>query len=145
MAMNDSLKFAVLIGLIEVGQVSNREVVNTVLHLVSASEARRRRRCGARPAPSSSSPSALSPRLRSGAVRFPPLDPASRPHRRGTLRGDSQRLSSLPACPRGSSAKIARASPREGSLARSLSSSLPRRDVGKLIAPIRILHAGWVP
>ncbi|XP_047370787.1 neurobeachin-like isoform X1 [Vespa velutina] len=33
MAMNDSLKFAVLIGLIEVGQVSNREVVNTVLHL----------------------------------------------------------------------------------------------------------------
>lgn len=38
MAMNDSLKFAVLIGLIEVGQVSNREVVNTVLHLVSNSE-----------------------------------------------------------------------------------------------------------
>lgn len=35
MAMNDGLKFAVLIGLIEVGQVSNREVVNTVLHLVS--------------------------------------------------------------------------------------------------------------
>jgi hypothetical protein len=35
MAMNDNLKFAVLIGLIEVGQVSNREVVNTVLHLVS--------------------------------------------------------------------------------------------------------------
>ncbi|XP_050576827.1 neurobeachin isoform X16 [Bombus affinis] len=35
MAMNDSLKFAVLIGLVEVGQVSNREVVNTVLHLVS--------------------------------------------------------------------------------------------------------------
>lgn len=35
MAMNDSLKFAVLIGLIEVGQVTNREVVNTVLHLVS--------------------------------------------------------------------------------------------------------------
>lgn len=35
MAMNDSLKFAVLIGLIEVGQVSNREVVNTVLHLVA--------------------------------------------------------------------------------------------------------------
>lgn len=35
MAMNDSLKFALLIGLIEVGQVSNREVVNTVLHLVS--------------------------------------------------------------------------------------------------------------
>ncbi|KOX76955.1 hypothetical protein WN51_10811 [Melipona quadrifasciata] len=34
MAMNDSLKFAVLIGLIEVGQVSNREVVNTVLHLM---------------------------------------------------------------------------------------------------------------
>lgn len=36
MAMNDSLKFAVLIGLIEVGQVSNKEVVNTVLQLVSA-------------------------------------------------------------------------------------------------------------
>ena len=35
MAMKDSLKFAVLIGLIEVGQVSNREVVNTVLQLVS--------------------------------------------------------------------------------------------------------------
>ncbi|KOC66223.1 hypothetical protein WH47_07292 [Habropoda laboriosa] len=35
MAMNDGLKFAVLIGLIEVGQVSNQEVVNTVLHLVS--------------------------------------------------------------------------------------------------------------
>ncbi|CAG9833413.1 unnamed protein product [Diabrotica balteata] len=33
MAMNDSLKFAVLIGLIEVGQVSNKEVVNTVLQL----------------------------------------------------------------------------------------------------------------
>ncbi|XP_024879676.1 neurobeachin-like isoform X1 [Temnothorax curvispinosus] len=38
MAMNDSLKFAVLIGLIEVGQVSNREVVNTVLHLVCIRE-----------------------------------------------------------------------------------------------------------
>ncbi|XP_060830261.1 neurobeachin isoform X18 [Bombus pascuorum] len=38
MAMNDSLKFAVLIGLIEVGQVSNREVVNTVLHLVSRNQ-----------------------------------------------------------------------------------------------------------
>ncbi|XP_024945289.1 neurobeachin-like isoform X3 [Cephus cinctus] len=37
MAMNDSLKFAVLIGLIEVGQMSNREVVNTVLHLVRTS------------------------------------------------------------------------------------------------------------
>ncbi|XP_076273600.1 neurobeachin-like isoform X2 [Rhynchophorus ferrugineus] len=34
MAMNDSLKFAVLIGLIEVGQVSNKEVVNTVLQLI---------------------------------------------------------------------------------------------------------------
>ncbi|XP_052752765.1 neurobeachin-like [Galleria mellonella] len=33
MTTNDSLKFAVLIGLIEVGQVTNREVVNTVLHL----------------------------------------------------------------------------------------------------------------
>lgn len=38
MAMNDSLKFAVLIGLIEVGQVSNKEVVNTVLQLVSCCE-----------------------------------------------------------------------------------------------------------
>lgn len=35
MSMTDNLKFAVLIGLIEVGEVSNREVVNTVLHLVS--------------------------------------------------------------------------------------------------------------
>lgn len=34
-AMADNLKFAVLIGLIEVGQVSNKEVVNTVLQLVS--------------------------------------------------------------------------------------------------------------
>ncbi|XP_053976426.1 neurobeachin-like isoform X4 [Hylaeus volcanicus] len=41
MAMNDSLKFAVLIGLIEVGQVSNREVVNTVLHLVRINEGER--------------------------------------------------------------------------------------------------------
>ncbi|XP_076767106.1 A kinase anchor protein rugose isoform X19 [Xylocopa sonorina] len=38
MAMNDSLKFAVLIGLIEVGQVTNREVVNTVLHLLVSGE-----------------------------------------------------------------------------------------------------------
>ncbi|KZC14368.1 hypothetical protein WN55_06800 [Dufourea novaeangliae] len=38
MAMKDSLKFAVLIGLIEVGQVSNREVVNTVLHLAFLGE-----------------------------------------------------------------------------------------------------------
>lgn len=36
MSMTDNLKFAVLIGLIEVGQVTNREVVNTVLHLVSS-------------------------------------------------------------------------------------------------------------
>lgn len=35
MTTKDSLKFAVLIGLIEVGQVTNRELVNTVLHLVS--------------------------------------------------------------------------------------------------------------
>lgn len=35
MTTNDSLKFAVLIGLIEVGQVTNKELVNTVLHLVS--------------------------------------------------------------------------------------------------------------
>ncbi|KYN36694.1 hypothetical protein ALC56_08485 [Trachymyrmex septentrionalis] len=66
MAMNDSLKFAVLIGLIEVGQVSNREVVDTVLHLVSANQERRRRRR----APSPSDIVAVaSPR----AARFPPL------------------------------------------------------------------------
>lgn len=35
MPLNDSLKFAVLIGQVEVGQVSNKEVVNTILHLVS--------------------------------------------------------------------------------------------------------------
>lgn len=35
MAGHDSLKFAVLIGLMEVDQVANREVVDTVLHLVS--------------------------------------------------------------------------------------------------------------
>lgn len=34
-AMADNLKFAVVIGLIEVEQVSNKEVVNTVLQLVS--------------------------------------------------------------------------------------------------------------
>ncbi|XP_055524889.1 neurobeachin isoform X12 [Wyeomyia smithii] len=38
MTMTDNLKFAVLIGLIEVGQVSNREVVNTVLHLLVGGE-----------------------------------------------------------------------------------------------------------
>ncbi|XP_035904627.1 neurobeachin isoform X19 [Anopheles stephensi] len=38
MSMTDNLKFAVLIGLIEVGQVSNREVVNTVLHLLVGGE-----------------------------------------------------------------------------------------------------------
>uniref|UniRef100_A0A146M1B0 Neurobeachin n=1 Tax=Lygus hesperus TaxID=30085 RepID=A0A146M1B0_LYGHE len=38
MAMNDRLKFAVLIGLVEVAQVSNREVVNTVLHLLVGGE-----------------------------------------------------------------------------------------------------------
>ncbi len=32
--MKDNLKFGLLIGLLKVGQVSNREVVNTVLHLV---------------------------------------------------------------------------------------------------------------
>lgn len=82
MAMNDSLKFAVLIGLIEVGQVSNREVVNTVLHLVSLSKRpdgrsgagctrchrrRRRRRSGRRRRPRhrgfalAAIPAALSP------------------------------------------------------------------------------------
>ncbi|KAF0772298.1 neurobeachin-like [Aphis craccivora] len=33
MATTDNLKFGVLIGLVEVGQVTNKEVVNTVLHL----------------------------------------------------------------------------------------------------------------
>ncbi|XP_076064394.1 neurobeachin-like [Oratosquilla oratoria] len=41
-AMADNLKFAVLIGLIEVGQVSNKEVVNTVLQLVSNIKSRKR-------------------------------------------------------------------------------------------------------
>jgi ammonia channel protein AmtB len=35
MSTSDNLKFGVLIGLVEVGQVTNKEVVNTVLHLVS--------------------------------------------------------------------------------------------------------------
>ena len=34
--MNSNLKFGLLIGLVEVQQVSNKEVVNTVQHLVSA-------------------------------------------------------------------------------------------------------------
>ncbi|XP_054709401.1 neurobeachin-like [Uloborus diversus] len=38
MPLNDNLKFAVLIGLVEVGQVSNKEVVNTVLHLLVGGE-----------------------------------------------------------------------------------------------------------
>ncbi|XP_025413647.1 neurobeachin-like isoform X2 [Sipha flava] len=33
MSTSDNLKFGVLIGLVEVGQVTNKEVVNTVLHL----------------------------------------------------------------------------------------------------------------
>ncbi|CAL4084127.1 unnamed protein product, partial [Meganyctiphanes norvegica] len=37
-SMADNLKFAVLIGLIEVGQVSNKEVVNTVLQLLVGGE-----------------------------------------------------------------------------------------------------------
>ena len=36
MATKDNLKFGVLIGLLKVGEVSNCEVVNTVLHLVSS-------------------------------------------------------------------------------------------------------------
>lgn len=32
---NDELKFGLLIGLIKVGQVTNKDVVDTVLHLVS--------------------------------------------------------------------------------------------------------------
>lgn len=35
MSGNDELKFGVLIGLIKVGQVSNKDVVETVLNLVS--------------------------------------------------------------------------------------------------------------
>lgn len=38
MALKDNIKFAVLIGLVEVGQVSNREVVNTVLQLLVGGE-----------------------------------------------------------------------------------------------------------
>uniref|UniRef100_A0A8D8UFC3 Neurobeachin n=1 Tax=Cacopsylla melanoneura TaxID=428564 RepID=A0A8D8UFC3_9HEMI len=38
MLMKDELKFGVLIGLIEVGEVSNREVVNTILHLLVGGE-----------------------------------------------------------------------------------------------------------
>lgn len=73
MAMNDSLKFAVLIGLIEVGQVSNREVVNTVLHLVSLSK-RADRRSGARCArPRRRRRRRRRPRCRGFALaRFPP-------------------------------------------------------------------------
>ncbi|GLH11178.1 SFRICE_024635 [Gryllus bimaculatus] len=68
MAMNDSLKFAVLIGLIEVGQVSNREVVNTVLHLMR----RRGDRLGsARPVPSP-------PRRAVACGPLPPPFPGSR-------------------------------------------------------------------
>ena len=37
MTGKDELKFGVLIGLIKVGQVSNRDVVDTVLNLVSVS------------------------------------------------------------------------------------------------------------
>ena len=35
MSGNDELKFGILIGLIKVGQVSNKDVVDTVLNLVS--------------------------------------------------------------------------------------------------------------
>ncbi|CAH1724102.1 unnamed protein product [Aphis gossypii] len=38
MATTDNLKFGVLIGLVEVGQVTNKEVVNTVLHLLVGGE-----------------------------------------------------------------------------------------------------------
>ncbi|XP_064482280.1 neurobeachin-like isoform X2 [Ornithodoros turicata] len=38
MPLNDNLKFAVLIGFVEVGEVSNKEVVNTVLHLLVGGE-----------------------------------------------------------------------------------------------------------
>lgn len=83
MAMNDSLKFAVLIGLIEVGQVSNREVVNTVLHLVSASETRPRRRSGAqRSAPGAVAvPVAVGPVAAASprAARFLPPAPVATP------------------------------------------------------------------
>ena len=33
--MTDDLRFAVLIGLVEVGQMEDKEIVNTILHLVS--------------------------------------------------------------------------------------------------------------
>lgn len=54
MAMNDGLKFAVLIGLIEVGQVSNKEVVNTVLQLVSGASCPPARKKLAAPSPRAS-------------------------------------------------------------------------------------------
>ncbi|XP_025413646.1 neurobeachin-like isoform X1 [Sipha flava] len=41
MSTSDNLKFGVLIGLVEVGQVTNKEVVNTVLHLVYTTRRRR--------------------------------------------------------------------------------------------------------
>ena len=34
--MTDDLRFAVLIGLVEVGQMEDKEIVNTILHLVSS-------------------------------------------------------------------------------------------------------------
>ena len=37
---NDELKFGLLIGLVKVSQVSNKDVVNTVLHLVSLFDCR---------------------------------------------------------------------------------------------------------
>ncbi|XP_018398614.1 PREDICTED: neurobeachin-like [Cyphomyrmex costatus] len=40
MTMNDSLKFAVLIGLLEVEQMSNREILDTVQHLVRIIESK---------------------------------------------------------------------------------------------------------
>lgn len=121
MAMNDSLKFAVLIGLIEVGQVSNREVVNTVLHLVSESEyiyararARARRRCRSRrrrsghggfwSTVSGTRRSPINPLLRvsgmfPGTVRPPrradPSPPSPLEPRRSTLRRERSSLSLL--------------------------------------------------
>lgn len=40
--MSDDLRFAVLIGLVEVGQMEDKEIVNSILHLVSCSDVRAR-------------------------------------------------------------------------------------------------------
>lgn len=58
---NIRMKFAVLIGLIQVGEVSNRDIVETVLNLVSAPPPNPGRPRPASPRPSASCPSARPP------------------------------------------------------------------------------------